>query len=959
MRETLALNSLRMLTSQLTLYPKHMRYFIVFWLILLSFHGNAQVIEKSYVTTDREVYAPGDTLWFKGYVFNRFNQLSDLSLALHVVISDENKKRVNRSSWSVMNALTHGNIVLPSKEGSYMLHAYSGQMAASDADQVFRKKIYIRSNQSDIINLKSLTRNAVHQDDSSLKVDYAIAYTGEAVKDFNLGYEIWDDNEIITSGETKSDEKGEGQVHLENLNATGKQLHLLLEAKRSGLKTSRLKIPIQSAQQTIDLQFFPEGGNLVAGVSNSIAYKAINSEGLPVDIEGDLMDNNGDKILSITSYYKGMGKFRLTPQPNTAYHFQIKGRSGDSKFNLPEVQPSGISISVDSLDTSSIISLLIQSSKDLEGKAGIFELTKNDRSAGQFEFSFQPQQLIRIPIDKLNTGIYAIRVYTRDKRHVAERLIFIKPNDQLSINIKTDKSVYKGREKVDGQLTAVDSNGSPVAGNFSISAVYKSRALKPQSEQPNLQAQILLNSELKGSIPTPNFYFSNQEKSLTALNLVMLTNGWRQYSPSTIEDPEAIVGRTLLKRDNSKPFLDTNIEMISELYQTMKSYPVDTTGRFKIVASQMKGLGDTLTLIGSQDKKLNRPNIALDSKYLFVNTDFQKDVINRGETLVKNDVYLSNVKVRREQFQGATLLNSVYVTDQRLPTDGCSVFSREPEGWVTKTATQLDRNDTSLLALLKQVSPLIDGIGNIPFAGITPKKFEGNDDFGRPVKVNLTGLEGAAIAKYAILTTEMAQGTFLYRQRLGQKPISETIISYNTRAPFEFCINCQCSRIPFNAAELTSDVWKLIIAGLRPGQPYYLDYDPNQIDFTNVESISIRESQERPIILVTTENAIINRKTFIQSYHHIGKFENKPDEYYRPIYNTKERVEDVVPDARDLIFWNPKLMTDKNGNAEFSFYNADRPQIIQILIEGVGNNGQLGTATTEYLVLNERVTLEN
>ena len=43
---------------------------------------------------------------------------------------------------------------------------------------------------------------------------------------------------------------------------------------------------------TMDLQFFPEGGDLVEGIETKLAFKALNEYGKPADVEGIILNQN-------------------------------------------------------------------------------------------------------------------------------------------------------------------------------------------------------------------------------------------------------------------------------------------------------------------------------------------------------------------------------------------------------------------------------------------------------------------------------------------------------------------------------------------------------------------------------------------------------------------------------------------------------------------------------------------
>eukprot|EP01041_Mallomonas_annulata_P025497 gene25497-46551_t len=55
--------------------------------------------------------------------------------------------------------------------------------------------------------------------------------------------------------------------------------------------------PIKLNSQEIDFRFFPEGGNLVEGIENRLAYKAVDALGNGLDVSGIILSEKGDTII--------------------------------------------------------------------------------------------------------------------------------------------------------------------------------------------------------------------------------------------------------------------------------------------------------------------------------------------------------------------------------------------------------------------------------------------------------------------------------------------------------------------------------------------------------------------------------------------------------------------------------------------------------------------------------------
>ena len=103
--------------------------------------------------------------------------------------------------------------------------------------------------------------------------------------------------------------------------------------KSAAKKTGR------SPRSNYDVSFFPEGGNLVEGVHNRVAFKALNQQGFSEFITGELVDKEGDRLGEVTTVFAGMGSFFFIPEAGKEYYLICKNSSGQEKrFKLPAAQ---------------------------------------------------------------------------------------------------------------------------------------------------------------------------------------------------------------------------------------------------------------------------------------------------------------------------------------------------------------------------------------------------------------------------------------------------------------------------------------------------------------------------------------------------------------------------------------------------------------------------------------------
>lgn len=277
------------------------------------------------------------------------------------------------------------------------------------------------------------------------------------------------------------------------------------------------------------LQFFPEGGDFIVNVPSRVAFKATDEHGIPINVKGEVLSASGKKITSFTSIHDGMGLFTLTPIGLERYKAVWKDDHGQvHETLLPVAKKEGIVLEVNnagnqinftvkrSADTSSVyseVSVIAQFQHQLIYKAKVKVSKGSQISAG-------------IPVDSLPAGIVQLTVFDKDKRPLAERIVFINQQDYYFITDLNPSIINTlKREKNVIQIDVTDT----ISCNLSV-AVTDADLNASGENQDNIFAHILLTSDIKGYVHNPGYYFSSEADSIVKhLDLVMMTNGWRRF----------------------------------------------------------------------------------------------------------------------------------------------------------------------------------------------------------------------------------------------------------------------------------------------------------------------------------------------------------------------------------------------------------------------------------------------
>lgn len=283
-----------------------------------------------------------------------------------------------------------------------------------------------------------------------------------------------------------------------------------------------------SSSNDFDLAFFPEGGELINGVPTIIGFKALNTSGLGIDVEGQIIDQDGYVVTSIKSIAKGMGRFILTPQANQSYTARINYQGKTQAFNLPEAQKTGYSIkATHSFASENVILGVYAKGTSLEGG-----LLLGHQNGKEFLRVVNGSKGLSASIDKADfpTGICQLTFFDGNGVPRSERIITVNlPETSDEINIEGSKN-YRKRDKVSLTLSSLtEQNSVEDFQNLSLSITPREQILIHPLQQ-NIRNFLLLSSDLKGHIEDPEFYFSGKKEAYQLLESLMLTQGWRRFN---------------------------------------------------------------------------------------------------------------------------------------------------------------------------------------------------------------------------------------------------------------------------------------------------------------------------------------------------------------------------------------------------------------------------------------------
>lgn len=855
--------------------------------------------EKVYLQLDRSIFEPGETLWFKAYLRNAGDlRPSSQSQFLHVELKDARGAILAKKELLALDGVALGEFDfgqnLPG--GIYKIRAYTNWM--QNTREAFERDITLQKMVLPNVNLKlEFERKAFGASEVVIAKFDAQSLDNKPIANKKISFTANIGGKTIFESETQTNENGRAYVRFtlpETLESSDGLLNVRLE--HNGLQEAISRaIPI--VLQKLDLQFFPEGGDAVAGIACRIAFKALNEFGKPADVSGVILDSEGAEVASFCSFHDGMGAFDFTPKAGVQYTAQItKPFVSDQIFLLPTANSQGVVMRLRQNDPSFLrISLSgTHSSKVfLVGTQGdkicYFKSLKLNSAA----------QTVTIPVESLPIGIARFTVLDENKVELAERLVFIGHKKGLKIDIETDKSEYLPREQVVMQIRVRDHAGKPVQGHFSLAVVDEKLLSFADDKQGHLLSSMLLEQDLKGVIETPGFYFDTTEpKSEEALDYLLMTQGWRRFTWESLaqtsnyqHEPKLAVLEGQLWRKDGKPSWGGTVS----LYPGGPSVRTNQQGFFSFKQVDISPY----------------THIRYGNGLLYPITGYSDDIVLVLPKRIKNKHY---TYTSFGGDYGPTILSGK-LTDEEDGLIGATVKVSNENGFVRGTRT--DYNGDFRI----QLDP---GVYDVEFSytGFQSERIIGLDvNAGKTNQLNLqmnssTLLQEVQIIAYKIPLIQQDQTSS------GQILTSDQIRNIPTR---------KVNAIVATTVGATSiDGGDVNIKGARSNATnYYID--------------GIRVTGGIPPVQDIEQLAINSLSPFRNQYFHRAR------QFYSPMYDQQNPVV-AGTDFRSTLYWNPNIKTDKAGNAEVRFFCSDAVTSFRATLEGMGIQGEIGRQEQHFFV---------
>lgn len=860
--------------------------------------------EKLYLQLDKPYYAAGDTIWFKGYLLNADSlDASSRSGILYLELADGQNEVVQRISIPLAGGLCWGDLPLDVTlfhPGDYTLRAYTNWMLNFGEAGIFSRQIHVVSDE------KSAWTIGLQQQDEGDRISIGLQFKNilqQPLRRKALQVRLLKNGRSIHKNNFTTD--GEGQLNLDfDIPKTGSG-NMVLDIQDDS--SHKVSIPLLFHRpEDIDLQFMPEGGRLVGGYAQRIGFKAIGDDGKGVAVQGGIYNDQGKQVASFQSLHAGMGSFFLKTQRGEKYNARLYAPDSTGKqYELPPVQSSGTILEVKRADGVDSLRISIFASADLASSTHAFILL-GQSGGGQLlyhkKISVAAKGIfLSVPTKLFPEGVIRFTLMDLSYRPLNERVVFVHHDNNLKINLHTDKVVYHPHDSIALHMEVKEASGKPVFGYFSV-AVTDNNQVKISPNAGNILSYFHLSSCVKGYVEDPSYYIRHSD-SVTdvALDNLLLTQGWVGY------DWKAVLSPPQRPAYEAEKTFEVKGKVVNALNQPIKHAKV-------ILASQKPAFVRTMTT--DPDGRFVFTHFRpIDTPHFFIQA-----LNRRGKSF--------NVGIDIERFTPPLLPPVTFPIE--LPWN--VNINKTLSNYITDNQEKLQLSGIMLKPVEVKAKKIISGSQNI----------------NGPGEADIV-IDESEISKFQNIS--IAEFLRRYLSGFNVMDSTATLNGYDVHFIIEGMTLQYVSDIitdPLNT--LTTDDIKGIEIMYSP--KYVYSYDAR---FAVLKDPNILIKRKRPVayIEITTRRPTTlweQTKPGIAIYTPIPI--SWPREFYRPRYTIKA-LDTLNRDLRSTIHWEPNVDMETKGQGLVTFYAADRPGVYTIILEGSDMKGHLGYSTAKIKIEEE------
>lgn len=575
------------------------------------------VNQEVYVSTDKSLYRPGESLWFKGYVTDVLTHLPSLkSLELDVRLVSDNGEEIKSDRFKLQNGITNGDFKIPEtvKQGNYYLIAYTPEMTFRPVDRVFYKRIIIKSPEQHNLHYNIAFDKPNYQAGKTVTAKLFVTdLRRKPESNIRVKYTVQSGDNTFASGKVKTEKNGSAFI---TFNTPGQQLKkpLMLDVYFNENKDDyHFSNHVPLANEPLTIHFFPEGGNLVPATAQMVAFRASDAFDNPVMVNGNVVDHNGKLLAKAGTIAPGLGIFSLVSQNDSQLKLLVTSEPGKGQeFPLPQPDIHAVSLSA---NQSSADTLWITLKRPTGSEKRTYSMLAVNCGDVVWASEFQIGSAGRIPVNlgSFRQGVTLFSIFDDAGNLQGQSLININKGKSVAVGTKFPESLGTDQNgKIRINLT--DESGKPVKGEVAVSIT------DTQANIPEACGIARLNCGTSLPIPLSN---PESQKNATSFKFFLMANhlqnfNWNKvqlYKDSTSEVSTKLdigLSGMVLNRKN-EPVANAKINIVNSSMQMFNTIS-DKNGHFTIDSPLLSNPGN-LTINATDDSGKKDLTVKLDKSF--------------------------------------------------------------------------------------------------------------------------------------------------------------------------------------------------------------------------------------------------------------------------------------------------------------------------------------------------------
>lgn len=305
-----------------------------------------------------------------------------------------------------------------------------------------------------------------------------------------------------------------------------------------GVVESRIEpFVVPTGEVTVD--FYPEGGDLVAGVEQRVYAQVSDALGRPLDALGSVVDSAGRRVSGFETLHQGRARFAFTPRAGETYRVELdepEPKEGAAPIELPRVLAGGVALRArtDRFAAGEPLVLRVHAPGEGTWLVGAF---RRGVQVGQSTFSGSGAHDVRVEVPDEVAGVLRVTVFDAEMRPVAERLVQRAPARAIDVTLETARDVLAPGERQEVTVVTRDETGEPVSAVVGLVVTDAAVRAMVGEDRVGLADRALLAGDVD-ELEDVRDFFAEGEEARRNVDLLLGTLGWRRFA---WVEPEALI----------------------------------------------------------------------------------------------------------------------------------------------------------------------------------------------------------------------------------------------------------------------------------------------------------------------------------------------------------------------------------------------------------------------------------